>query len=67
MEGELKIGTTGKAAFDIPITSGNTIIPKGSRVTITNIDKISPSWGFEVTDEHGNVAQYTGFDSVIPD
>lgn len=61
----LPIGTTGVAAYDIDCIDGT--IWEGSRVTITGIDDMSPSYGYELTDEYGVRAVETGFDSIIPD
>jgi len=61
----LPIGTTGIAAHDIHSMSRT--INKGSRVTITGIDNVQPSRGYDLTDEHGTCIFETGFDSIIPD
>ena len=61
----LPIGTTGIAAHDLECY--NCIIKKGTRVTITDIDETKPSFGYTLTDEHGNRIIETGFDSIIPD
>ena len=61
----LPIGTTGTAARDIRCLVAT--IKKGSCVTITGIDNVYPSRGYELTDEHGNHIIETGFDSIIPD
>lgn len=61
----LPIGTTGTAARDIDCMAGT--IKKGARVTITGIDDVYPSRGYELTDEHGFRVIETGFDSIIPD
>ena len=61
----LAIGTTGLATRDLKCLAGT--IKKGSRVTITGIDDVCPSRGYELTDEHGFRVIETGFDSIIPD
>lgn len=61
----LPIGTTGIAARDISCMACT--IKKGTRVTITGIDNVQPSRGYDLTDEHGNRIIETGFDSIIPD
>jgi len=61
----LTVGTTGTAAFDL--SSMSCTIKKGSRVTITGIDEVYPSRGYELTDEFGNRITETGFNSIIPD
>ncbi len=45
------IGTTGKAARDLECMLGT--IKKGSAVTITGIDTIQPSRGYELTNQSG--------------
>ena len=61
----LPIGTTGIAARDFSCMAGT--IKKGTRVTITGIDDVQPSRGYDMTDEHGTCILETGFDSIIPD
>lgn len=61
----LPIGTTGIAARDLKCMAFT--IKKGTRVTITGIDDIQPSRGYELTDECGRHIIETGFDSIIPD
>ena len=61
----LPIGTTGVAAYDIVCLAG--IIKKGTRVTITGFDKLIPSRGYELIDEHGFKVIEAGFDCIIPD
>ena len=61
----LPIGTKGTAARDIDCLACT--IKKGSRVTITGIDEVWPSRGYELTDEEGHRIIETGFDSIIPD
>ena len=61
----LPIGTTGRAAYDI--ISIACTIKKGSKVTITGIDDMYPSCGYELTDEYGNRVIEAGFYCIIPD
>ena len=65
MKKTLPIGTIGIAARDISCMAYT--IKKGTRVTITGIDDVQPSRGYELTDEYGNHIIETGFDSIIPD
>ena len=58
----LPIGTTGVASRDLECMAFT--LKRGTPVTITGI---SPSRGYELTDESGRTIIETWFDSIIPD